>query len=236
MENVTLAIAFLGGILSFLSPCCLAMMPGYVAHLAGASVSDKRNAGFQRTTFLHSLVFVAGFSMVFVAIGVSLGLVGFVLTEKLPLLSRIGGVILILAGLNLIGILKIPFLFRTRQLDYSPSQRLGYLRSFLIGMTFSIGWTPCVGPILGGILTLAITSESVGNATYLLVAYSIGLGIPFLATGAAIGTVSRYLNRFNRYSRATSLTAGTVMLGLGVFMALGQMWEVSRYFNIIWPF
>lgn len=231
LEQVSLVFAFVAGLLSFLSPCVLPLVPAYIAHLTGTSLEGSRVGRFRAVPFLHSLGFVAGFCLVFIALGVSVGLVGFILRDQMPLLSRVAGVILILFGLNLLGFVKIVALYRTKRLEYSPGGRVGYIRSFLIGATFSLGWTPCVGPILGAILTLAATSETVLSGAYLLVAYSLGLGVPFLAAGAALGSLGPYLQRLNRYARAISAISGLLLIGLGIFMFLGRMSDLNSYFG-----
>ncbi|MFH1486053.1 MAG: cytochrome c biogenesis protein CcdA, partial [Chloroflexota bacterium] len=224
-------IAFIAGLLSFLSPCVLPLVPAYIAHLTGISVEEGHVSRSWPTTLLHSAIFVVGFSVVFITMGASVGLVGFVLREQLPLLSRLAGVVLIVLGLNMMGVFKVAALYRTRKLEYRPGLSLGYLRSFLIGLTFSVGWTPCVGPVLAAILTLAATSETVLHGAFLLVAYSLGMGVPFLAVGAALGRLSPHLRRLNRYGGTVSVISGVFLVGLGVFMLLGMMADLSSYLS-----
>lgn len=141
---------------------------------------------------------------------------GGILYDKLPVLRQVGGVFLVILGLHTIGILKIPFLYREKRLNFTPNPRLGYLSSFLIGVTFSAGWTPCVGTILGTILFLASTTETAWQGAYLLIAYSLGLGVPFLAAGAAIGSATNVLKRLNKRLSLVSAISGFLLIAMGI--------------------
>ncbi|MCL5959699.1 MAG: cytochrome c biogenesis protein CcdA [Chloroflexi bacterium] len=215
-QSISLIVAFGAGILSFLSPCVLPLVPVYITHLAGTSASSSQPGYARLPTLIHAVTFVAGFSTIFVLLGASVGLMGSVLYDKLPILRQVGGVFLIILGLHTIGILKIPFLYREKKLNFTPNPRLGYLSSFLIGVTFSAGWTPCVGTILGTILFLASTTETAWQGAYLLIAYSLGLGVPFLAAGAAIGSASNVLKRLNRRLNLVSAISGFLLIAMGI--------------------
>ena len=231
MENLSLAIAFGAGFLSFASPCVLPLVPAYIAYLAGCEVSASEISPGWRITFFHALSFVLGFSVVFVALGAAAGAVGSLLSDYMPLLLKIAGVILVFLGLHLAGAFKIPFLYRERRLDYAPATGRSYLRSFTVGSIFSIAWTPCVGPILGAIFALAWSSETVWSGAYLLAFYSLGLGVPFLLTGLALGSVMRYLKRLNRYMSVISIVSGVLLIAIGIFIFTDSLTLLSPIFD-----
>ena len=231
LENLTFLIAFGAGILSFASPCVLPLVPVYIGHLTGSSARAIGTPKARRVSFLHALTFVLGFSLVFVVLGASVGLVGYLVKGWVPIFSKVGGVLLIVMGLHLIGIIRIPLLYQERKVEYSGGSTPSYVRSFLVGSTFSLGWTPCVGPILGSILTLAATSETVGQGALLLVAYCIGLGVPFLITGLALGTATRYLKKLNRHMGMISLASGVLLIGVGILIFTNRLVLLNRYFD-----
>ena len=228
-ENVSLAIAFAAGILSFASPCVLPLVPVYITHLAGSSVGAG-GSPTRLTGFLHALSFVLGFSVIFILLGASVGLVGSLVSEHMSLLRKVAGGVLIVLGLHMSGLVSIPFLYRERRAAYN-GRAPAYVRSFLIGSAFSIGWTPCVGPVLGAILALAWSSHTVLKGTYLLGSYSLGLGVPFLAAGLAVGTVSHYLSRLNRYLRAVELVSAALLIVIGVLIFTDDLTRLNEYFD-----
>jgi cytochrome c-type biogenesis protein len=224
--DVSVIAAFVAGILSISSPCVLPLVPLYLAHLAGTSV-DQLGASPRRTILLNAAAYVLGFSVVFIALGVALGAAGTLVSTSSVvysnryLLARIGGVLIILLGLHQIGLVNIPFLQRERRLQTAglPTGQLS--SSFLIGVTFGAGWSPCVGPILGAILTMAASQPSVDRAAILLAFYSAGLAVPFLLAAIAMGRSRLIISRLNsRLSTVTSLS-GAVMLAVGAIMVLG---------------
>jgi cytochrome c-type biogenesis protein len=224
-------VAVLAGLLSFLSPCMLPLVPVYVAHLAGSTDQSLVGAARRNDAFFHSLSFVLGFSIIFIILGASVGFVGFVIQDQLPTLTRIAGVALIVMGLHLIGILRIPFLYRTFELNAGATRGVGYGRSFLVGSTFSVGWTPCIGPILGAILTLAAASGTVWKGTMLLAFYSIGLGIPFIATGLMLGTATASLKKLNRFLPAFEVVGGVLVIVVGALIFLDRLTIFNQYFD-----
>ena len=181
--NVTVGLAFLAGLASFLSPCVFALVPAYVGYLSGRSLA-MAGGGTQQSnrwvTFSHGLAFVLGFSVVFVLLGVAASSLGGILFSMREWLTKIGGVIVVVFGLHMLGIIHIPFLEYDLRPQNAPDRGRGYLSSALMGVFFSAGWSPCVGPVLGAILTLALNGGSVSQGTTLLSAYSAGLAIPFL--------------------------------------------------------
>ena len=223
MENISLIVAFGAGLLSFLSPCALPLVPIYLASLAGPDIFVPGAYKRHISVFFHSLSFVVGFTMVFVIMGVGAGLAGFALSSHLAVIRQIAGAFLIFFGLFMLASLKIPWLNYEKRLSLSRGTTTSYLRSFLIGAVFSLAWTPCVGPILGGILALAWSSEKVWHGAYLLAIYSLGLGIPFLAIGAAFDSVAPLLKRMRRYSTAIYIFGGILLIVVGILILTNKL-------------
>jgi len=229
MPSITFLTALVAGILSFLSPCILPLVPVYLANIAGTSVLTPELAD-RRHIFLHTISFIVGFSLVFTALGASLGLLGAAVPQGL--LEKVGGALLITFGIFLIAATKIPWLNYEKRLDFSRAKGTGYLRSLLIGVIFSLGWIPCVGPILGGILTLAASSQTVWQGVYLLLAYCLGLGLPFIAVGLVLGVASRYLRWFSRHAFVTSIVAAVLLISVGILMLTGYLDDL---FTLLMP-
>ncbi|MBS1252811.1 MAG: Protein DipZ [Anaerolineales bacterium] len=233
-ENVTFVVAILAGLFSFLSPCVLPLVPAYIGYLSGATVTAEGvGVSGRRDTFLHSVGFVLGFSLIFVLLGVTAWSIGDLLYTSLPWLERIGGVVLILFGIALTGVLKVPFLYTQKRIEVKINPSLGYASSFIVGVFFGAGWTPCVGPILGGILILASGASTATQGALLLGAYSLGLGIPFLLVGAAFNAASDTIRRLNRGSNWVSIASGVVLILLGVAVLTGQLQTLARYGTFI---
>jgi cytochrome c-type biogenesis protein len=220
MPSISFLTAFAAGILSFLSPCVLPLVPVYVANIAGASVLTTAPPD-RRYIFLHTFSFVVGFSLVFIALGASLGLVGAAVPQGV--LEKVGGALLITFGIFLIAATKVPWLNFEKRLDFTRAKGTGYVRSLLIGVIFSLGWIPCVGPILGGILTLAASSQTAWQGVYLLLAYCLGLGLPFIAVGLALGAASRYIRWLSRHAFITSIVAAVLLISVGILMLTGYL-------------
>lgn len=227
-ERISAFLAVAAGLLSFLSPCVLPLVPGFVGYLGGASVRSEGRVPWWRT-FLHAAAFVAGFSAVFIALGAGVGQAGSLLYRHLPWIQKVGGALLILLGLHTAGLLRIPALFRERRLHLVVRPEWGYLSSFLMGVLFSAGWTPCVGPILAGILLLASQEQTAVRGALLLAAYSLGLGIPFLAVGAAFGPLSGWLRRLNRHLNVVSLVSGLFLVGIGLLIFTDSLRILAAY-------
>ena len=225
-ENISLVVAFSGGLLSFLSPCVLPMVPVYLASLYGPEIFDAR--GIRIPLFLHSLSFVVGFSVIFISLGAVVGLTGYALNPSYALLNKIAGSLLIAFGLFILVALKVPWLNYERRLTPSLGSTTGYLRSFLIGAVFSLGWTACVGPILGGILTIASVRANAWQGAYLLAIYSLGLGLPFLIIGVAFDSVLPLLKRIHRYSGLIYIISGCLLIAVGVLILTNSLgWVAS---------
>ena len=223
MENLSLVVAFGAGLLSFLSPCVLPLVPVYLASLVGPEIFEPRGKRFHLPIFLHACSFVIGFSIVFTLFGAGAGIVGFALSPYFAAIQQIAGSLLIVFGLFLLASLKVPWLNFEKRLAPSQGTTISYLRSFFTGGIFSVAWTPCVGPILGGILALALGSETAWQGSYLLATYSLGLGLPFLAIGAAFGSVSPLLKRIYQYSTAIYIFSGGLLISIGILILTNNL-------------
>src|SRR5215831_13624682 len=230
-QQITLLAAFAAGFLSFVSPCVLPLIPGYISFVSGISVEEMRGdvppATSRLQVFLTSLAFVIGFSIVFVALGASATAIGKFLFTRLPLLSKIAGAILIVFGLHTMGVCRLAFLESERR---SQSQRkpAGPLGAMLVGVAFVFGWTPCIGPILGGILAIAGSKNSVREGITLLAVYSMGLGIPFLLTSLAINQFFGAAKRIRRYYHGIERASGMLLIVIGVRILSGQLTIITR--------
>ncbi|OGN97135.1 MAG: hypothetical protein A2Z77_06190 [Chloroflexi bacterium RBG_13_51_36] len=224
MPSITFLTAFTGGILSFVSPCILPLVPVYLANIAGASVLTP-DLPERRYIFLHTVSFIVGFSLVFIALGASLGLLGAAVPQGV--LEKVSGALLIAFGIFLIAATKVPWLNYEKRLDFARAKGTGYLRSLLIGVIFSLGWIPCVGPILGGVLALAASSQTAWQGVYLLLAYCLGLGLPFIIVGLALGTASRYIRWLSRHAFVTSIVAAVLLISIGILMLTGYLEYLS---------
>ena len=225
-ENVTLLVAFGGGLLSFLSPCVLPMVPVYLASLYGPGIFE--NKGVRLPVFLHSLSFVLGFSVVFVFLGAIVGMTGYAVNPDYALLRTIAGSLLIAFGMFILLAMKVPWLNYEKRLSPSLGNTTGYLRSFIIGAIFSVSWTACVGPILGSILTLASVNATAWEGAYLLAVYSLGLGLPFLVVGAAFDFFLPVLKRINKYSGILHFVSGMLLIIIGILILTGNLtWFAS---------
>ena len=223
MEHIPLLVAFGAGLLSFLSPCVLPLVPVYLASLCGPEILEPKANRSRIPIFFHSLSFVIGFSIVFVIMGAGAGLVGFAIGSHFTLIHKIAGSLLIVFGLFLFAALKFPWLNYEKRLTPSLGNTTGYLRSLLTGAIFSLAWTPCVGPILGGILALSWGSETAWHGAYLMATYSLGLGVPFLIIGAAFDSISPLAKRIYRYSTPIYMVSGLLLIAVGVLILTNNL-------------
>ena len=223
MEHIPLLVAFGAGLASFLSPCVLPLVPVYLASLAGPEIFEPKAKRFRISIFLHSLTFVIGFSMIFSLWGAGVGLIGAAFIDYLAIIRKISGSLLIVFGLFILVALKVPWLNYERRLNVSLGGTSGYLRSFLTGAIFCFAWTPCLAGPITGILSLAGGSGTVWHGTYLLAIYSMGLGLPFLITGAAFDTITPVLKRIYRYSTAIYIFSGVLLIVVGVLILLNRL-------------
>ena len=220
-ENVSLIVAFGGGLVSFFSPCVLPMVPVYLATLNGPGFFERKAT--RLPAFLHSLSFVLGFSVVFILLGAVFGLTGYAVNPDYPLLRKVAGGLLIAFGVFLLAGTRVPWLNFERRLTPSLGTRAGYLRSLVIGGTFSLSWTACVVPILGSILTIASTRATAWQGAYLLAVFSLGLGLPFLVVGAAFDWVIPLLKRLQKYAEVIHIVSGFLLIIVGVLILTGQI-------------
>ena len=226
MENVTLAVAFLAGIVSFLSPCILPLIPGFMAYLAGTTIEEA--SARRREIFLTSLAYVLGFSVIFSALGILLNtLLESIAFDAQLLIARIGGVFIILFGLTLTGLIKIPFLMGEHKFRIKRKFSSRYVTAFLFGAAFAAGWTPCVGAVLGGILGLAASSP--GIALPLLLSYSLGLGLPFLLVGLFTARANRLIGRLEKWLEPINVLFGLFLIAIGILIFTNNL---SRFANI----
>ena len=226
MTNIPILVSFTAGLVSFLSPCVLPLIPGYLAYLAGTSVSEADTK--RKEIFLNSVFFVLGFSVIFALLGVLLNtLLEAVAYDAQIWLSRIGGALIILFGLYLTGLIKLSFLEREHKLNVKTKFRSKYATSFVFGAAFAAGWTPCVGAVLGGILGLAASQP--GIAFSLLLAYSLGLGLPFLAVGLFTSRASGVVAKLGPWIKPINRIFGVVLLGLGVLIFTGSLSRLANF-------
>jgi len=232
-SSVPILLAFLAGLLTFASPCLLPIVPAYLGYLSGTALTRPSR---RRATLAHAALFVLGFSVVLVALGASLGLIGGLAHAQLDLVRKLGGLVVILLGLNMAGLLRIEALSREVRFDLGKRLGLGYPTSFAMGLFFSLGWTPCVGPTLAAILVLASTSSTVWYGAGLLAIYSAGLGIPFLLTASLLEPATRFLQRVGRFGRVVPLVSGALMVGMGLLLFTDQLQRLSALFGYWTPF
>ncbi len=222
ITQVSLFAAFSAGLLSFISPCVLPLVPSYLSYITGLSVENlakvEERERFKSAILLNSLLFIAGFSTVFIAFGASASLIGQVLYEYQDIIRKIGGILIIIFGLYLLGILKLNMFMTERRLVHFESRPVGYVGSFLIGTAFAAGWTPCVGPVLGTILAYASTTESMSGGVMLLSAYSFGLGLPFFLTAFGMDTFLSYFKSLRSYLGGVSFVSGGLLILVGIMI------------------
>ena len=225
---MNLAIAFGAGMLSFLSPCVLPLVPAYLINLAGESAISGTE---RRRTIAHAAVFVAGFSAVFTLLWVGIALLGSQGGELVVWLQRIAGLGLVVLGMHMVGLITIPLLERATDLRLERGAR-GYRRSLLIGIAFGAGWTPCIGPYLALILTMLLNVD-IASGAILLLAYSLGLGVPFLLVAGGLGSVQRALDWVRLHIRAVNAVGGTLVIVMGLLLLSGQLTRLNQLFNFL---
>jgi cytochrome c-type biogenesis protein len=245
-QQVTIPLALLAGLLSFISPCVLPLVPAYIGYMSGQAANSltariAAESGSTGSThsmpalsrwiiLLHGLAFVLGFSTVFVLLGIGVGALGQFARAIIgsgDWIGRIGGTLLVVMGLHMLGVIRIPFLYYDTRSQSAPLPELGLFGSFLMGITFSVGWSPCLGPILSAILGLGLRSESVGSAAMLLTAYSIGLGIPFLLSALLLDQVTEQIKALRQHMRTVEIVSGILLIGIGLLVFFGQIQSLS---------
>ncbi len=234
ISQITLGLAFLAGMASFLSPCVFSLVPAYVGYLGGRAAGGENSASNRWVTFSHGLAFVLGFSLVFVGLGVAASAAGHFLFDLRFWLAKIGGMVVIVFGLHMIGVLRIPFLEYDTRVTTAPDPKWGYLSSALMGVFFSAGWSPCVGPVLGAILTVAINGGSISLGASLLTAYSAGLAIPFLVAALGIGWVSAILRKYGKVMRYVEIVMGVLLVIVGIMLFTGVFELIAQRAQFFW--
>ena len=231
--SITVPLAFLAGTLSFISPCVLPLVPVYLGYLSGSTVTDEERADRWRI-FSHALFFVGGFTLIFTLLfGLPATLIGSALNQYSNLIAQVGGVLVILFGLHTIGVVQIPFLNMTKRIDLEHGNTPGYIRSSLIGMAFAAGWTPCIGPLLGAVMTMAMSDPSQG--VFFTLIYAAGLALPFLLTAALLTRATDFLRRMNRHARIVQWVSGIFLIGVGLLLVSGQFSSLNALFINLTP-
>lgn len=233
--------AFIAGILTFLAPCTLPLVPAYLGFISGVSAKDLQDPltarRAKRRIFLNGLFFIFGFSAVFIALGSIAGSFGYLLFGYKTWLSRIGGIFVILFGLFMLNVVKIPFLSKEMQIKTPVLFQKGNIaNSFVLGIAFGFGWTPCVGPVLGSILTLATTSATALQGAFLLSVFSLGFALPFLAIAAGFGSASAYIAKFGKYLNIISIIGGLFLIFLGILLVTNKLSIWVAYFYRLFDF
>lgn len=228
--TVGVFVAFLAGVLSFLSPCVLPLVPSYLSFVAGVGLEELEEGGgeVRRMAFLHALLFVAGFSIVFMGLGASASVFGHVLHRYQLWIARIGGILVIVFGLHLLGITPIRFLLRERRVQLQ-NRPVGMLGAVVVGVTFGAGWAPCIGPVLGAILTYAATQERLAEGVGLLAVYSAGLAVPFLLAAAALSRFLTVFRRFRRYIPWVERVSGALLVIVGLLLVTGEFTVLASW-------
>ncbi|MEO5887679.1 MAG: cytochrome c biogenesis protein CcdA [Anaerolineales bacterium] len=234
ISQVTIGLAFLAGLASFLSPCVFSLVPAYIGYLSGRAVGGEATESNRFITFTHGLAFVLGFSVVFIVLGVATAAFGRLLFDLRFILSKVGGIIVMIFGLHMIGIFRIPFLEYDTRVQKVPDRKWGYLSSAMMGIFFSAGWAPCVGPVLGSILTLSLNGGSVSTGVSLLSAYSAGLAIPFLIAALGVGWVSITLKKYGRVMHYVEIAMGVVLVILGFMLFTGIFERIAQAGQFFW--
>ena len=236
--SISLFAAFLAGLISFVSPCVLPIVPGYLSFISGANLNQLRQGdaprGLATQVGITSLAFVLGFSTVFVSLGAAATLVGYVLQQYKRELGIVGGVVIIILGLHTAGVIKIKWLLYEKRADVK-AKPLGLLGAYVVGLAFAFGWTPCIGPILGAILLVASQQDTVGKGVLLLSFYSLGLGVPFVLSGLAINRFFAASSGLKKHMRAVEVVAGALLVGVGLLLVTGQLSLIARYMSRFFP-
>lgn len=236
MTDVTFPGAFLAGTLTFLSPCVLPLIPGYIAFISGMTAAEISGENRRLSTVLiPSLLFVLGFSAVFVGLGATASAVGSALSQYRDVLEKTGGVLMMLLGLFMLGIIKVSWLYGEARFEMSRTRRFGPAAALVMGMAFAFGWSPCVGPILGAILYLAARSADVGQGVALLATYSLGLGVPFVLVAVMLGRIKPLLNWLNRRAVIINRVAGVILIVLGALIITGWIGRVVGLLSTVVP-
>ena len=248
-ENVTLLAAFGAGLLSFISPCVLPLIPGYLSYISGLSLDEMRGApavaggtavavarpaGARRQVVLSSLAFIVGFSLVFISLGAAASAIGPFLAREQALFNRIAGAVIVIFGLHTMGLLRIEWLYQERRV-HTSRKPAGFLGAGVVGIAFAFGWTPCIGPILAGILALAGSQETVAQGVRLLAVYSLGLGVPFLATALMINRFFLAMSKIRRYYHTIEIVSGALLVVIGLLIFTNRFTVIAKWLTPYLP-
>jgi cytochrome c-type biogenesis protein len=245
MENPTFLAAFAAGLLSFVSPCVLPLIPGYLSYISGLTLDEMQGTGgasaaavsaSRRRVVIASLFFILGFSVVFVSLGAAASAIGQFLqdTGRLRLLNKVAGAVVIVFGLHTMGVLRIEWLYSEKRVQMDRKPR-GVFGAFVVGLAFAFGWTPCIGPILGGILAIAGSRDTVGQGVQLLAVYSLGLGIPFLVTALAINRFFAAFARIRRHYHKIEVASGLLLVAIGLLIFTDRFTVIARWLSPYLP-
>jgi cytochrome c-type biogenesis protein len=239
MSDVTYLAALVAGFLSFISPCVLPLIPGYISFVSGVSLEEMRGGGARpatarRQVLLTSVAFVLGFSLVFIAFGASASAIGKFVLRNLPLFGRIAGIVIIIFGLHTMGVFRLPFL-EVEKRAHAQQKPAGLFGALLVGVAFAFGWTPCIGPILAGILAVAGSRETVREGVLLLTVYSLGLAIPFLLTSMAIDRFFSITARIRKHYHTVERVSGGLLVAIGLLIFTGQLTVITQYLQRYLP-
>src|SRR5207247_1764147 len=236
MDNVSFLTAFAAGLISFLSPCVSPLVPGYISIISGFSLDqlkdESKNAGLRKTVLLNSVMFIIGFSITFITWGASATWIGQLVLSKMRVLYQIAGLVIVIFGVHLLGIFKINFLYRDKRFHNINKPR-GIVGALVLGLAFAFGWTPCIGPILAGILTIASTKQTVTQGVFLLAIYSMGLGIPFVLTSLGLNKFLAFYSRFKRHFHAVEMVSGALVIAVGVLILTNNLSRLAVWFSFL---
>jgi cytochrome c-type biogenesis protein len=236
MDQVPIYTAFLAGLVSFLSPCVLPLVPGYISIISGSSLdqlkAQEKDSSLFRTVLTNSVLFIVGFSITFILLGASATWIGQVLASRMRLFGQLAGLVLIVFGIHLTGLIKINALYKDKRFHNVQKPR-GMLGALVLGLAFAFGWTPCIGPILAGILTIASTKQTVTEGMFLLAIYSAGLGLPFLLTSLALNQFLAFYGRFKKHFHAVEVVSGALVIAIGILILTGSLSRLATYFAFL---
>jgi len=232
-------MAFFAGLISFLSPCVLPLVPGYLSIISGVSLdqlkSDSGSSALRRSVIFSSIMFIIGFSITFIALGATATAIGQVLLARRQVLTQIAGIVIIVFGLHLLGVFKIKALYQDKRMHNVRTSR-GALGAVVLGLVFAFGWSPCIGPILGSIMGIAMQQDTAVKGAFLLSVYSMGLGVPFLMTSLGLNQFLAFYSRFKKHFRTLEIVSGILVLGIGVLIVTNQMSTMNQYFQFLSDF
>jgi cytochrome c-type biogenesis protein len=233
-HEVSALIAFAAGFLSFISPCVLPLVPSYLTYITGVSFKEltDEKVKVRWVTLSHSLLFIMGFSTIFILMGASASYLGQLLVRHQYWIMKAGGVLIIILGIQFTGLINLPFLQMEKRFELGKKP-IGYLGSFVVGLVFAAGWTPCIGPILSAILLYASTSKNFTTGIFLLAVYSLGLGIPFLLASLAFNSFLTAFGRIKRYLRVMTMVSGFFLIAIGILFLTDTFREINAFFNLL---